>query len=87
MKSSMYTSTYWRRRAHCSGVRNWYRYVKGWWELSQVWLVAMSAVAAGGDQHRCSSGCGLCAAGECHTVLVISMMVLVVQQKKAADLM
>eukprot|EP00957_Ditylum_brightwellii_P129303 9863805-Ditylum_brightwellii.AAC.1 len=66
MKSSMYTLTYWRRCARYGGVRDWYSYAKGWWGVSQVWLVAVLAVGAGGDQHRCSSGCGVCAAGECH---------------------
>eukprot|EP00957_Ditylum_brightwellii_P200236 15264571-Ditylum_brightwellii.AAC.1 len=55
MKSSMYTSTYWRRRVCCCGVREWYSCVKGWWGVSQVWPVTVSAVAAGVDQHRCSS--------------------------------
>eukprot|EP00957_Ditylum_brightwellii_P184921 14083887-Ditylum_brightwellii.AAC.1 len=51
MTSSMYTSTYWRRQARCGGVREWYSCVKGWWGVSQVWLVAVSAVGAGGVQH------------------------------------
>eukprot|EP00957_Ditylum_brightwellii_P163326 12435918-Ditylum_brightwellii.AAC.1 len=68
-------------------MRKWYSCMKGWWGVSQVWPMAVSAVGAGGDQHRCSSGCGVCAAGKYHAALVMLVMVLVVQQKKAADSM
>eukprot|EP00957_Ditylum_brightwellii_P094446 7191450-Ditylum_brightwellii.AAC.1 len=54
----MYTSTYWRSREHCSGVRDWYRCVKGWCGLIQVWPVAVSAVAvaAGGTSTGVPAG-------------------------------